>query len=79
MSKARARERKKKRLAQAHAAKSAPAEAHMTGADPIPAAIAEQAHNPGKFDTQSNKGGKSGGGKNIPNLAASSRGAARSG
>ncbi len=69
MSKARARERKKKRLARAH----------ETGAGTIPAAVAEQKHNPGKFNPQLNKGGKSGGGKNIPNLAASSRGAARSG
>jgi len=69
MSKARARERKKKRLARAH----------ETGADPIPAAVAEQKHSTGKFDAQLNTGGKGGGGKNIPNLAASSRGAARSG
>ena len=79
MSKARARERKKKRLAQAHVAKSAPAEAHKAGADPTPPAVTEQMHNPSKFDNKSNKGGKGGGGKNIPNLAASSRGAARSG
>lgn len=70
MSKARARERKKKRLARAH----------ETGAAPIPAAFSEQKHNTGKFDAQLNKGGKGGGGgKSIPNLAASSRGAARSG
>ena len=69
MSKARARERKKKRLARAH----------ETGIAPTPPAVAEQKHTPGKFNTQLNKGGKSGGGKNIPNLAASSRGAARSG
>lgn len=69
MSKARARERKKKRLARAH----------ETGADHTPAAVAEQKHNTGKFNAQLNKGGKDGGGKNIPNLAASSRGAARSG
>jgi len=68
MSKARARERKKKRLARAH----------ETGVDHIPSAVAEQNQNAGRFDTQSNKGGK-GGGKNIPNLAASNRGAARSG
>jgi hypothetical protein len=84
MSKARARERKKKRLAQMHAAKSAPAvahepEMHATGADHTPTAVAEQKHKPGKFDPRLNTGGKSGGGKNIPNLAASSRGAARSG
>ena len=70
MSKARARERKKKRLAKAH----------ETGTTPIPPAVAEQKHNPGNFNPQLNKGGKGGGGgKNIPNLAASSRGAARSG
>lgn len=69
MSKARARERKKKRLARAH----------ETGANPIPAAVAEQKDTPGKFDTQLSKDGKGGGGKNIPNLAASNRGAARSG
>lgn len=79
MSKARARERKKKRLAAMHAAKSAPAQVHETGEDAIPTAIAEQNHSPGKFDPKVNIGGKSGGGKNIPNLAASSRGAARSG
>ena len=69
MSKARARERKKKRLARAH----------ETGVAPTPAAVAVQKHNTGKFNAQLNKGGKGGGGKNIPNLAASSRGAARSG
>ena len=69
MSKARARERKKKRLARGHEA----------GADHIPAAVAEQKHKTSKFDAQLSKGGKSGGGKNIPNVAASSRGAARSG
>ena len=69
MSKARARERKKKRLARAH----------ETGVAPIPPAIAAQNQNANKFDTQINKDGKGGGGKNIPNLAASSRGAARSG
>ncbi|MBL4603595.1 MAG: hypothetical protein JKY84_12675 [Emcibacteraceae bacterium] len=69
MSKARARERKKKRLARAH----------ETGVAPTPPAIAEQNHNMGKYDAQSNKGSKGSGGKSIPNLAASSRGAARSG
>lgn len=69
MSKARARERKKKRLAQAH----------KTGIAPTPAAVAEQKHTASRFDMQSNKNGKNQGGKNIPNLAASSRGAARSG
>lgn len=67
MSKAKARERKKKRLAQAHA----------TGKAPTPVGVAEQKHTAAKFDMQSNKGGKNVGGKNIPNLAASSRGAAR--
>lgn len=69
MSKARARERKKKRLAQAHA----------TGKAPVPAAVAEQKHTAARFDTQSNQTGKNTSGKNIPNLAASSRGSARSG
>ncbi|MCJ8324787.1 MAG: hypothetical protein HRU29_04965 [Rhizobiales bacterium] len=69
MSKARARERKKKRLAQAHA----------TGKEHVPAGVAEQKHTANKFDTQLNQHGKNTGGKNIPNLAASSRGAARSG
>ena len=79
MSKARASERKKKRLAQARAVKSAPEVAHETGADPIPTTVAEQKNRPGKFDPKFGNGGKNGGGKNIPNLAASSRGAARSG
>ncbi len=79
MSKTRARERKKKRLAQMHAAKAAPAAVHETGEDAIPTAFVEQKQGPAKFDPKSNIGGKSGGGKNIPNLAASSRGAARSG
>lgn len=79
MSKARARERKKKRLAEMRAAKAAPVDAHETGENSIPAAVAQQKHGPGKFDPKVNTGGKSGGGKNIPNLAASSRGAARSG
>jgi len=79
MSKARARERKKKRIAEMRAGKSAPAETHETGEDATPTAVAQQKHGPGKFDPKLNTGGKSGGGKNIPNLAASSRGAARSG
>lgn len=69
MSKAKARERKKKRLAQAHEA----------GKTPTPVGVAEQKHSANKFDTQLNKNGKNMGGKNIPNLAASSRGSARSG
>ena len=69
MSKARARQRKKKRLAQGH----------QTGKVAIPAAVAEQNFNAGKFNNHLNTDGKIGGGKNIPNLAASSRGAARSG
>jgi len=79
MSKARARERKKKKLAQMQAAKFAPASAHETGADPTPTAVAQQKHNPGRFDPKLNTGGKSAGGKSMPNVAASSRGAARSG
>ncbi len=69
MSKARARERKKKRLARAH----------ETGTTHTPAAVVEPKHHPNKFNAQLNQGTKGGGGKNIPNLAASSRGAARSG
>ena len=69
MSKARARQRKKKRLAQGH----------QTGKGAIPATVAEQNFNTGKFNNHLNTDGKIGGGKNIPNLAASSRGAARSG
>jgi len=69
MSKARARERKKKRLARAH----------ETGKAPTAPAIAEQKHGKGNYDAQLNKGGKAGGGKNIPNVAVANRGAARSG
>lgn len=71
MSKARARERKKKRLALAQA----------TGITPAAPVAAEPKYNTGKFDAQikkDNKGGKASGGKSTPNLAASSRGAARS-
>ncbi len=78
MSKARARERKKKRLAAMHAAKANPVQVHEKGEDAIPVEVAEQKHKPGKFDAKLNTGGK-GSGKNIPNLAVSSRGAARSG
>ena len=69
MSKARARDRKKKRLARAH----------ETGTKPTPPTVAEQKNKPGKFDPQLNKGGKSDSGKTIPNAAVASRGAARSG
>lgn len=79
MSKARARERKKKRLAAQHAAKAAPVQTHEVGEEAIPAEVVEQQHKPGKFDAKLNTGGKNSGGKNIPNLAASNRGAARSG
>lgn len=79
MSKARARERKKKRLAAMHAAKSASAPVHDTGEDATPAEVVQQKHKPGKFDPQLNTGGKNAGGKNIPNLAVASRGASRSG
>jgi len=77
MSKARARERKKKRLAEARVRPDAP-EIHEAGTDAIPAGVAEvveQDQNRGKFNTQLNKGVR---GKNRPNLAASSRGASRS-
>ncbi|MDA9619280.1 hypothetical protein N9T04_00205 [Alphaproteobacteria bacterium] len=69
MSKARARQRKKKRLAKGH----------QTGKVTTPAAVAEKNFNAGKFNNHLNTDGKIGGGKNIPNLATSSRGAARSG
>ncbi len=78
MSKARARERKKARLAKRQAA--APHEAHDSGADPTPADLIEDKPHPGKFDANSPRGGgmKNVGGKNLPNLAASTRGSARS-
>ncbi len=68
MSKARARERKKKRLARAH----------ETGVNSTRPPIADQ-KNTGNFNTHLNKGGKNRGGKNIPNAATSNRGSARSG
>ncbi len=61
-----------------HAAKAAPASAHDTGEDATPAEVKAQKHTPGKFDAKLNTG-KGAAGKNIPNVAASSRGAARSG
>jgi hypothetical protein len=80
MSKARARERKKARLAKLQAAKHSPHESHESGADPTPAELIEEKSHPGKFDAKSAQGGgmRNAGGKNIPNLAASSRGSARS-
>ena len=69
MSKARARQRKKKRLAQGH----------QTGKGAIPAAVAEQNFNAGKFNNHLNTDAKIGRGKNLPNLADSNRGADRSG
>lgn len=68
MSKTRARERKKKRLARAH----------ETGVKPTRPAVADQ-KNSGNFNAQLNKGGKNQSGQNIPNAAASNRGSARSG
>lgn len=80
MSKARARERKKARLAKLQSAKSAPQVAHEVGADHTPAEVAADKPHPGKFDAKGPPGGgmKNTGGKHIPNLAASSRGSARS-
>ena len=79
MSKARARARKKARLAKRQAATGAPRDVHDSGGDPIPADLIEDKSHPGKFDAKSPPGGKkSTGGKNIPNLAASTRGSARS-
>ena len=79
MSKARARARKKARLAKQQAATLAPRDVHDLGADPTPAHLTEGKPHPGKFDAKSPLGGmKNTGGKNTPNIAASSRGAARS-
>ena len=80
MSKARARARKKARLAQRQAAMSAPQEVHELGTDPTPADLIEGKPHPGKFDPKSPPGGamKNAGGKKVPNLAATSRGSARS-
>lgn len=79
MSKAKAKARKKARLAKLQAAASAPKETHEQGADHTPADLVEEKVHPGKFDAKSPPGGmKKGGGKNIPNLAASTRGSARS-
>ncbi len=80
MSKARARARKKARLAKRQAATVAPRDVHDSGGDPTPADLIEDKSHPGKFDAKSPPGGgrKNTGGKNIPNLAASTRGSARS-
>lgn len=79
MSKARARTRKKARLAKRQAATLAPRDVHDSGADPTPPNLIEDKPHPGKFDAKSLPGGmKNTGGKNIPNLAASTRGSARS-
>ncbi len=80
MSKARARARKKARLAKRQSATLAPRDVHELGADPTPAHLTPDKPHPGKFDAKSPSGGgmKNTGGKNIPNLAASTRGSARS-
>jgi len=80
MSKAKARARKKARLAKRQAAMLAPHEAHDSGANPTPADLIEDKSHPGKFDAKSPPGGgmKNTGGKNIPNLASTTRGSARS-
>ena len=79
MSKARARARKKARLAKRQAATLAPRDVHELGTDPTPANLIEGKPHPGKFDAKSPpRGMKNTGGKNIPNLAASTRGSARS-
>lgn len=80
MSKAKAKARKKARLAKLQAAASAPAVTHAAGEDSTPAdQVADKPH-PGKFDARSPAGGgmRNTGGKTIPNLAASTRGSARS-
>ena len=80
MSKARARERKKARLAKRQAAAVAPREVHDSGDDPIPADLIENKPHPGKLDAKSPPGGgmKNARRKNIANLAATTRGAPRS-
>ncbi len=80
MSKARARARKKARLAKRQAAALAPHDAHESGANPTPADLIEDKPHPGKFDPKSPPGGgmKNARRKNIPNLAATTRGAPRS-
>lgn len=80
MSKARARARKKARLAKRQAEASAPEAAHDQGVDPTPADLAGDKPHPGKFDAKLPPGGgmKNNRGKSIPNLAASTRGSARS-
>ena len=80
MSKARARARKKARLAKRQAAALAPHDAHESGADPTPAHLIEDKHHPGKFEAKSPPGGimKNVRGRNVRNLPASTRGAARS-
>jgi len=73
MSKTKARARKKARLAKSHADKKA-------GISTAAPAKEETATHPGKFDAKAPPGAggvNSGGGKNIPNPAAS-RGSARS-
>ena len=79
MSKARARARKKARLAKRQTAALAPHDAHESGANPTPADLIEDKPHPGKFDPKSPPGGmKNARRKNIPNLAATTRGAPRS-
>ncbi len=77
MSKARARERKKARLARRQAGV---VEAHKAGADHTPADQVEDKSHPGKFDAKAPPGGgiKNTSGRGAPNLAASTRGSARS-
>lgn len=80
MSKAKARARKKARLKKLQAAKLAPQEAHEQGSDQTPAEQIENKTHPGKFDAKGPPGGsmKNSGGRNFPNLGASTRGSARS-
>ncbi|MGY8985229.1 MAG: hypothetical protein ACKVIX_01175 [Sphingomonadales bacterium] len=81
MSKARAKIRKKAALEKRKAAALNPKEIHNKGIDHTPANLSIAKPHAGKLDakTQHRGGHKGSGGKNIPNLAASSRGAARSG
>ena len=77
MSKAKARARKKARLAKLAAGIH---ETHAAGADHTPADQVENKSHPGKFDakTPPGSGMKNTSGKGAPNLAASTRGSARS-
>ncbi len=81
MSKARAATRKKAALEKRKASAMKATSTHEKGVDHTPASLNAPKVHAGKLDAKvQNRGGHKGsGGKNIPNLAVSSRGAARSG